>query len=367
MTQTLNKPNSDAAALAYQDAVLPLVSRTFALTIPQLPASLHRVVANAYLLCRIADTIEDEPELSAERKEHFQELFAAVVAGHGSAEIFANEIHPLLSDQTLEAERDLIRNTALVLRITNRFNPRQRAAIERCVSIMCRGMHRFQGEACREGLKDIPALDGYCYYVAGVVGEMLTELFCDYSPEIAEHRDAMMALSVSFGQGLQMTNILKDVWDDLRRDVCWYPRSVFDRHGFDLSRLSPDHHGDDFAAGLHELVAITHGHLRSALAYTLLIPSRETGIRRFCAWAIGMAVLSLRKLEENPQFTGGAQVKISRKAVGWTTLLTRIGARSDGWLIELFNRAAAPLPTTMPSRRLTAGLPPVSALRERVH
>ena len=34
------------------------MSRTFALTIPQLPAALRDVVGNAYLLCRIADGID---------------------------------------------------------------------------------------------------------------------------------------------------------------------------------------------------------------------------------------------------------------------------------------------------------------------
>lgn len=61
------------------------------------------------------------------------------------------------------------------------------------------------------------AMDLYCYHVAGVVGEMLTELFCDYSPEINQHKPVLMKLAVSFGQGLQMTNILKDIWEDRKR------------------------------------------------------------------------------------------------------------------------------------------------------
>ena len=40
----------------YQDQILPHVSRTFALTIPQLPSALSIPVTSAYLLCRIADT-----------------------------------------------------------------------------------------------------------------------------------------------------------------------------------------------------------------------------------------------------------------------------------------------------------------------
>lgn len=344
MTLPTNKKDDVNAALAFQYAMLPGVSRTFALTIPQLPLGLRHVVANAYLLCRIADTIEDEASLPLDRKEHYQDLLAGVVAGRGSAEIFANEICPLLSHKTLPAERDLVRNIGKVLQVTSGFSAGQRTAIERCITIMCRGMHRFQGAASRHGLRDMRALDDYCYHVAGVVGEMLTDLFCDYSPQIAARHTEMRAFAVSFGQGLQMTNILKDVWDDLERGVCWYPRSVFARHQFDLSTLSSEHHGRDFAAGLHELVTVAHGHLRNALAYTLLIPATEPGIRRFCSWAIGMAVLTLRKLEEHPDFVSGSQVKISHSAVAWTMWLTRIGVRSDRWLTMLFDLAARSLP-----------------------
>jgi len=49
----------DSTDEGYQDRILPHVSRTFALTIPQLPPRLRIAVTNAYLLCRIADTIED--------------------------------------------------------------------------------------------------------------------------------------------------------------------------------------------------------------------------------------------------------------------------------------------------------------------
>ena len=67
----------------YQDQILPHVSRTFALTIPQLPPALRIAVTNAYLLCRIADTIEDEPALSPAETLVFLQRFKAVVAGPG--------------------------------------------------------------------------------------------------------------------------------------------------------------------------------------------------------------------------------------------------------------------------------------------
>ena len=86
-------------------------------------------------------------------------------------------------------------------------------------------------------------LDSYCYYVAGVVGEMLTELFCGYSPAVAAAAGALRDLAPSFGQGLQMTNILKDFWEDRSRGACWLPQEVFARHGVDLAQLTPQSGG----------------------------------------------------------------------------------------------------------------------------
>jgi farnesyl-diphosphate farnesyltransferase len=328
----------------YQDQILPYVSRTFALTIPQLPAALRVAVTNAYLLCRIADTIEDEPALPPAETLAFLERFKAVVAGRGEPALLAAEVEARLSDRTLPVERALIRNMVRVLNVTAALTAPQRAAIQRCIDLMCYGMPRFQSTASLRGLSRCTDLDDYCYYVAGVVGDMLTELFCDYAEGIARHRAELQGLAVSFAQGLQMTNILKDVWEDRKRGACWLPQEVFTPHGIDLARLAPEPRDVRFDAGMHQLIGVAHAHLRNALDYTLFIPGAETGIRRFCLWAIGLAVLTLRKIQRNPGFTAGSQVKISRSAVAMTRLLTDLSVRNDWLLRRLFAQAARGLP-----------------------
>jgi farnesyl-diphosphate farnesyltransferase len=100
-------------ARALQDRLLPGVSRTFALTIPQLPDALRPVVTNAYLLCRIADTIEDEVALSPEEKLEFSDWFVDVVAGRrpaaAFAEALAQALEPKVITSTSDDERELIR------------------------------------------------------------------------------------------------------------------------------------------------------------------------------------------------------------------------------------------------------------------
>jgi farnesyl-diphosphate farnesyltransferase len=354
----------------YQDHILPHVSRTFALTIPQLPPGLRTAVTCAYLLCRIADTIEDEPGLSPPETLAFLQRLSGVLAGQGDAKALAREIEQRLTDRTLATERDLVSNLERVLGVLSRLNETQRAAIRQCVDLMCRGMPRFQFSASLKGLSRSSDMDEYCYYVAGVVGEMLTELFCDHSTEIARNRAALSARAASFAQGLQMTNILKDVWEDRSRGACWLPQDVFSRHGVDLGMVASEPFNPRFAAGYRELIGVAHAHLRNALDYTLLIPGSETGIRRFCLWAIGLAVLTLRKIERNPRFTAGVQVKVTRNAVAMTRVLTDVAGRSDWLLRMLFAQAARGLPLArLPESRPLRPAPfdPEQPAREAEH
>ena len=315
--------------LGYQNSILNHVSRTFALTIPQLPDQLRVAVGNAYLLCRIADTIEDTPAVEADSKAAFADRFIAVIKGQEDPDSFARDLGNLLPASTDEGERGLVANTARVIRVTHSLGAAQRQAIERCVRIMSSGMIEFQRNAGIDGLKNIAEMDRYCYYVAGVVGEMLTEIFCDYSGEIGARREELMRLSISFGQGLQMTNILKDTWEDRQRGACWLPRDVFGRAGLELGTVTAEERDPRMAHGIREIAAMALGHLDGALRYVLLIPAKETGIRRHCLWALGFAVLTLRRIHATPSYETGDDVKISRRSVKAIAATTSLLARSD--------------------------------------
>ena len=154
--------SATAEDLAYQAHILPGVSRTFALTIPVLPQKLASVMTNAYLLCRLADTIEDDIGLDHVQKSAFHSRFVAVVKGEEPAGPFAAELLPLLSERVLPAERDLVRNAAAVIRVTHGFTHEERAALNRCVGVMCRGMPEFQRTKSLRGLANVGELASYC-------------------------------------------------------------------------------------------------------------------------------------------------------------------------------------------------------------
>jgi farnesyl-diphosphate farnesyltransferase len=335
-------PN-DLSNQEFQHKILQKVSRSFALTIPRLPDPLRPVVANAYLLCRLADTIEDENSLTFEQKRFFFGELIKVVSNETSPERFASEISPLLT-QTPPGEKELVRNAPSIIQMTHSFTEAQRAFLKRCVTVMATGMERFQKDRNPHGLRHLTDLDDYCYHVAGVVGELLTELFCDYSAEMSKNKAMLLKLAISFGQGLQMTNILKDLWEDKERDACWLPQEIFQSVGFDLKNISRHPYQEAFGDGLGHLIAIAHAHLKKGLAYTLLIPREEKGIREFCLWAIGMAIFTLRRINRKRYFRGSGEVKISRRHVRAIIAVTRWTLKSNSFLKLLFTLSGRGLP-----------------------
>jgi farnesyl-diphosphate farnesyltransferase len=336
---SIDNPESLLAAPdnEFQAILLKGVSRTFALTIPQLPLGLYKEVANAYLLCRIVDTVEDEVSLSVKQKEHFCLRFIEVVKTGEGAASFATDLSPLLSEQTSPAEHVLVQLTERVIQITRSFTPEQIDALLSCVDVMSKGMPSYQSMDLSGGLATMKDMNEYCYCVAGCVGEMLAKLFCHYSPEINQHRKELLSLANSFGQGLQMTNILKDIWDDAKRGVCWLPQDVFTEVGFNLKALNTSESTVEFRLGLEHLLSTAQKHLQDAMTYTLLIPTHEVGMRNFCLWAIGMAVLTLNEIQQHLDFNDSNQVKITRNKVKLTILTTKIIGRSNWLLSAAFN------------------------------
>ncbi len=301
--------------LAVQAELLEGVSRSFAFTIPQLPESLRHATGNAYLLCRMADTIEDDPGIPFAQKMEFSQRLTAMAADCEEPQEFVRDLGEVLSTESRAEDCKLVAEASLVMRINRALPQVQREALARCVGIMSSGMTEFQDQRGLAGLADVRQMERYCYFVAGVVGEMLTELFCDYSSRIDAQREKLMPLAVAYGQGLQMTNILKDIWEDRRRGVCWLPRDIFLAEGVELENLLEERGKPGFAVALSQVIGIARDQLDDAMKYIRLLPAGEAGIRRYCLWAVGMALLSLRRIHANPHFCGEKEVRITRSQV----------------------------------------------------
>jgi 4,4'-diapophytoene synthase len=303
------------------------LSRTFAFTIPKLPSGLKEPVSVAYLLCRAVDTIEDskleDPTVKASQLEEFLAALGDPLAAQDVSKRWASEIAGRVTPEELV----LIERLPDLLAVLNEFPERQQAAIHECLRKMASGMSCYVDR--RNGLSDMRELDHYCYVVAGVVGEMLTELFCDYCPEINDRHRELRSLSSSFGQGLQMTNILKDIWDDHRKGQCWLPQDLFQAMSLDLRNFETAASSPNFRPVMLELTSKALDHLDRAVEYTMLLPRHQTGIRRFCILAIGMAYATLNRVVRVQRFSSDYRVKIGSATVRNLMLASPVLSRSN--------------------------------------
>jgi farnesyl-diphosphate farnesyltransferase len=304
---------------AWCAAMLPKVSRTFAACIQLLPRPLDHQVLIAYLLCRIADTVEDTADLAVAEKERLLAIFRACLdeGGGDPAPLAAAFATPRDDDELLtrEARRTLAEFHALP--------PAQRAAIRPWVQEMCDGMAAFAKRHADarpdrlEALGDVGELDRYCYYVAGTVGHLLTELFRLHHHRVTErHYQRLKALSTSFGLGLQLTNIIKDVADDRRRGWSFVPRQLCAIAGITPEDLTDPARREQAGRVMAELIAKAKRHLDDALTYCISLPRSQYRIRLFCLTPLFFAIRTLRLAAQDPRLLDvGHKVKITRVEV----------------------------------------------------
>jgi farnesyl-diphosphate farnesyltransferase len=306
------------------------VSRTFALGIRLLPRRLEEAVRVSYLLCRIADTVEDGAELAPDTKARLLDDLRACLQDGGPDAAVLRAAFP----QPATDEQRLVFEAGRVFRCFHGLSDGERAAIRPWVQEMIAGMSEFAGRSSPGGmaaLASVAELERYCYYVAGTVGHLLTGLFRIHHPRIPAARYARLeSLATSFGLGLQLTNIIKDVADDRRRGWSFVPRDLCEGAGLEPAQLQDPTRLPQASRVMATLIDKAKGHLRDALAYCTTLPAAAYRIRIFCLTSLYFAVRTLRLAERDPLLLDPShKVKITRSEVYRTVAAAHVVAPFD--------------------------------------
>jgi farnesyl-diphosphate farnesyltransferase len=337
-------PPDGSGDRAFCAAMLPRVSRTFAACIRLLPPPLDHQVLIAYLLCRIADTIEDTADLAVEDKERLLDAFARSLDGVGEPAGLREAFAAARTDDEL-----LAREAIATLRQFHAMPEPQRQAVAPWVREMSAGMAEFARihSQARPGrlvaLSSIAELDRYCYYVAGTVGHLLTELFRLHHPRVTRrHYARLKELATSFGLGLQLTNIIKDVADDRSRGWSFVPRQLCLLAGIGPEQLSDPARRREAQVVMNALIAKARIHLSDALAYCTALPRSQYRIRLFCLTPLYFAIRTLALAERDPRLLEpGHKVKITRGEVYRTICMAYLLAPNNHLVRAYYRQLAA--------------------------
>ncbi|HEY2030506.1 MAG TPA: squalene/phytoene synthase family protein [Myxococcales bacterium] len=288
---------------------LDAVSRSFALCIPQLDQPFRERVALSYLLLRVLDTVEDAPFSDKERQELQFETFRSFLRTRPSSAQVDAFVKAFPSGIT-QGERALLADSYAFFEDAHALPEEAKSAMFSAIDRMAEGMAAYARRPQPLRLVDLEDVTRYCCIVAGLVGELLTNLWA-----IGKSSAPALVLAYRFGVYLQKVNILKDQEEDEEAGRF----------------LVPDR---------RELLGSLRADAEGALAYLRSLPREERGYRVFCAWSLMLGAASLGQLDHPKQSHRAQTAKLLAR--------TAAIAQDDEALARLFSELLPPLPEIKP-------------------
>jgi phytoene synthase len=176
-----------------------------------LPPGRRRAITALYAFCREADDIVDEglePQLAATKLAWWRDEVANMAAGKPQ--------HPVTKALSVLKE--------------------QFSIDERRLNEIIDGMEM---DLAQSRYLDWPALERYCYRVAGVVGLLAAGIFGYRDPRTLDY-------AKNLGIAFQLTNIIRDVGEDARRNRIYLPMDEIKQFGVSAADILQARHSDSF-------------------------------------------------------------------------------------------------------------------------
>ncbi|MDA1128411.1 MAG: phytoene/squalene synthase family protein [Chloroflexi bacterium] len=306
--------------------VLKGVSRSFYLTIRNLPNNLREPVGLAYLLARAADTISDRQagRLAGFSGERLQSLviLRTQVAGPADKMVLEKLASQMMEGGSTPQERALFSSLADSFSLLESLGDTDREQVRWVVATLTQGMEMDlttfpaaeSGQVASLATSD--DLDRYIYLVAGCVGEFWTKVAAIHEPRLKSWDvEQMSQTGVRFGKALQLTNVLRDVPRDLRMGRCYIPADELAAAGLVPEDLLDPENEQRARPVLVQWMHTALGHFDAAEEYLLAVPRRSVRLRLACLWPLLLGLATLARVARSGKWLDpDTTVKVGR---GW--------------------------------------------------
>jgi farnesyl-diphosphate farnesyltransferase len=256
--------------------VLKDVSRSFAEVICQLPNNISLDFVILYLRARALDTIEDEtPILNDDLKKKKKIL-----------KHFHKETNDILYEINDVKHRRLIHNYSRVMKVSSVLSNKSRTLTNKIIKKMAKGMIKYLDSK----IETVEQYNDYCYYVAGLVGEILTQFSvvngfedANFIKQTIKNKNVFSnhrkgGLDKSMGIFLQKTNIIRDYKEDIDLNKQWWPKDIWGKYSDDFSRLPESPNANHC---INELINDNLENIPDILEYLKLV--QNVDYFKFCA------------------------------------------------------------------------------------
>ncbi|MCJ7842413.1 phytoene/squalene synthase family protein [Lederbergia sp. NSJ-179] len=256
--------------------ILKLTSRTFYIPIKLLNPVLRETVGSAYLCMRAIDEIEDHESLPSDIKQYLL---------RSTSKLLQTGFDPQAYRQLLKPYENLLPEVTLRLHDWLHVCPAGIIdKVKESTSMMADGMAKWVEQEWFVQTKE--DLDDYTYYVAGLVGVMLSDIW-----EWYDGTKTNRELAIGYGRGLQAVNMLRNQEEDAERGVHFIPNGWKRRDMFEYASI----------------------HLNMADEYIESIDTKN--ILLFCKIPLALAKKTLKALNSGKEKMGRSEVESTVKEI----------------------------------------------------
>jgi phytoene synthase len=262
-------------------------AKTFYFASLFLPPEKRRASYALYAVCRLSDAAVDD--VSRSTQEQLASMTQNIASAYG---------HNPLSDPMLAAFR----------RTTEKFNIPKSA-----FDNLLLGMAMDLDLSRYENFEDLLI---YCYRVAGVVGLMMARIFDAISEDAQRH-------AIDAGIAMQLTNILRDIKEDLARDRVYLPQNELREFGVSEVQLREGGVDAHFKKLMAFQIARARQFYNRAAPGLGMIPDKRSRCVARIMNTLYAKILDKIELKNYDIFSGRAQVSLAEKMTTALPLLMK--------------------------------------------
>ncbi len=299
------------------------VSRSFYLTLRVLPQSIRKPISIAYLLARAADTLADTDIIETIQRLKLITLFRSVLMGDAQIKSLIVEMNLFISKQNHPSEKILLEKLTDIFGLLNTLSENDHAAVTSVVMTLSGGMlddlNTFPTESSGEikALKTAADLEKYTYSVAGCVGEFWSNICFHHDPRLNNwDLSVQRELGIHFGKALQLTNVLRDIAEDLRLGRCYLPSEQLTDLKIKPDQLLSPSMATQLRPIHNQWINQALDYFESASLYILNTPRKCVLLRLATLWPVMIGLHTLKLVSLNDDYLNpNKRLKISRYLV----------------------------------------------------
>jgi farnesyl-diphosphate farnesyltransferase len=324
------------------DALLKSTARTLYLSAKALPKNIRKTFYCGYLICRAADSIADTDLVDTKKRIELIKDFPRLVQKQPKTLLAAYKKALPEETQKHEDERALLANLDLCLDEYKTLTPRHKKIVLEVVTSVCRAMEwdlsYFPSEDA-ELLKVVmsdEATISYCNDMGGEPGIFWAKLLLDGKKD-----EDFILKAKMIGRALQITNILRDINDDIKIGRCYLPLTDLADHNLMPQDLLEKKSYKKLRPVIYKWIDWGVDNLMAAPYFFNKIPRLRFGARASVAWPVLWSLDTFYMLAASDNLLNAeAKPKISKLNIYLTMLASPLYSFSSTIFRTLVNYKA---------------------------